>query len=61
MGKRQFSHTRGRKGGPVAKPWQHLVWGNMEGLSTEGRDAERGERVRGESGGHRTRSATDGR
>lgn len=34
--------TRGRKGSPAARPWQHLVWGNMEELYAQGQDAEWG-------------------
>ena len=33
VGRRQFNQTRERKDSPVAGPWQHLVWGNMEELS----------------------------
>lgn len=57
MERRQFNQTRERKGSPVARPWQHLVWGNMEELYAQGQDAESGAQVREETRRRRTCSA----
>lgn len=36
MGRGQFSQSTARKSSPVARAWQHLVWGDAEVLCTRG-------------------------
>lgn len=51
------STTRREEGRPSGQTLAAFTSGNMEGLYTEDRDAEREEQVKGESGGHGTWSA----
>lgn len=56
-GEAVVEQSGGRKGSRVARPWHHLVLGNMEELSARGQDAEWGS---GEGTGRGTWSADRG-